>query len=192
MKMIYLLTVVSFLVCGQGVSVEASQDYQTTMLLPINWTTPAKYNLAVKIPEGFRSLQPINQFSDASATTIEFVPKNETDDGWTRIITVMKLIGKQIQAGKFTDDLKNMMSKQARNVKVLESNVTKGNFFEKASFALSYDYHAKHEVIGVLYYSGPSDMTGVQYTIRTERGQSDADALGQIHKFFNTQVQVIN
>ncbi len=191
MKILQNLSFVPIFLSSLLCAIETA-PHKVTLLMPINWTIQEHHNLAISIPEGFQSLQPLDQFGDAKSTLIEFIPDNETANDWNRSITVSKYIGSKLSASRIADALKTQISKQARNVRVLEYNVTKGQFFEKAIFALSYDYHAKHEVIAGQYFSGPCDLTGVQYTLRTTRGQSDASALDEIHSFFNEQVQVMN
>lgn len=41
-------------------------------------------------------------------------------------------------------------------------------------------------------YSGPDDLSGVQYTIRPKKGATEKAAVAQIQAYFEQNVQLIN
>jgi|GEM_PF-3368889 len=147
--------------------------------------------LSVSIPEGYKPLQSLEQFGRREATMIEYIPKEESANEWSKIITLNKLIGKRTQAGIFTNSLKSQVSASSSSRKVLSQGVSKEKMIEKAHFIMQYQYQNRQEVLGAFYFSGPSDLAGVQYTIRLKKDQTVADAVSQIEAFFENQVKCI-
>lgn len=168
-----------------------SQIEKFRFILPIDWTTPYKYDLVVSIPEGFRSLQSIEDMLKESTSLIEFIPKDEEDDSWTQIITVNRFIGKKITAEYFSNFLKNSMLAKVSNGKVWLDTATDHAAYHQTTLGLTYDFLGKHEVMGAQYYSGPYDCAGVQYTIRPGSTLSDKQAIEKIKDYFKTGLEVI-
>ncbi len=156
--------------------------------LPINRVSSPKYNLEVSIPPGFISLQPFEAWSDEKITFIEFVPKGEDGENWTEIITINKHIGKKISADILLDLTKKGLLSNEENGNTLKEEVSKQPSYTQAKLTLSYDYKGKHEIVGFLYYSGPYDCVGVQYTIRPQG--SNLAAVSKIENFFNKATKI--
>jgi hypothetical protein len=192
-----MMTIMFFLTVQMGFCVEDEkqltipQDAKFRFALPINWSSPVKYNLFVTIPDGFKSLQSTEEMFKENTTIIEFIPNDEPEDNWTQIITVVKFINKKLSAEYSTNFLKNSMLSQVSHGKVWLDTASNEGAYHRATLGLTYDLRGKHEVIGAQYYSGPYDCVGVQYTIRPGSGKSDKEAIEKIKKFFNTNLQVI-
>lgn len=166
-----------------------TSDSKIHFELPINWASSPKYNLSVTIPPGYISLQSFEVWSDEKTTLIEFVPKGEDGENWTEIISINKLIGRKVSADILLDLVKKGLMKNLENVKILKEEVSKQPSYIQAKSILSYNDKDKHEIVGLLYYSGPYDCGGVQYTIRSKA--SDSVAISKIENFFNTALQII-
>ncbi len=167
-------------------------SYQRTFALPVNWSTTPKYAMVVTIPGGYKSLQPGNSLASSGTESNQFIPEKESESSWTESITLNKYVGKNISAIKFVGDLKTGMLAKGTDGKVwLESNVTKPSY-EQSTIGIVYNYKGQHEVMGALYYSGPFDSSGVQYTIRPKPGQSDEDAIRLIENFFKNNTEIIS
>lgn len=162
-------------------------DNQITFLLPVNWTVNPEYSLKVTIPKGYTSIQPFDEWEQASL--IEFIPKGEDKDHWTEIITVNKFIGEKIPADTFVKALKERLVSQIQNNQFYQEDIEKTPNYTRATLLLSYDFQGKHEVMGAIYYSGPYDCAGVQYTLRMGEKLSEAQALEKI-VFFNNSINI--
>lgn len=166
-------------------------ENKVTFELPVNWTSSPKYNLEVRVPRGYRSLQPLEEWFAVNATTIEFVPKGEDGERWSEIFTINKYIGKKISAVDFVADFKKELLAKVQNGVVLKEESSNEKSYTKATFILSYDLNHRHEVIGALYYSGPYDCAGVQYTIRPSPSSTDSASLSRVEDFIKGATDLI-
>lgn len=196
MKFWLLLLTFSLSFISHGFSVEqkeesqVKEDYKINFFLPINWASAPKYNLLVAIPEGFRSLQPSSSWTEDTTPLIEFIPKKEKEADWSEIITIHKMIGKNISAEQMLDQLKTSMLAQTKNGKVWKEKFMKETSFSFGILGLTYDLDGKHEVFACKYYSGPYDCVGVQYTIRPKNASEEAAAKEKIENFFLEHTRV--
>lgn len=168
---------------------EVEAPLKLSFLLPINWMGSEQINLSVSIPENFVAIQPPETWVQSSI--VEFIPKGEDENNWSEIITIHKFLGTQISATAFSAKLKDYMIAQSTNSNVLKIDDSTEDSYQRALLGLAYDYNGKHEVIGSLYYSGPADCVGVQYTIRPEKGMSDETAFAKIESFLKDNTEVI-
>ncbi|MDR3624540.1 MAG: hypothetical protein P4L16_05320 [Chlamydiales bacterium] len=163
---------------------------EITLILPVNWTSSSQYNLVATIPGEFHPLQSLSDWGNKESTLIEFVPNDENGDNWSEIITLNKYIDKKISADSIVAYLKEKMLDLVKNGKILQENASKEDNYQKASFALSYDLDGKHEVINAVYYSGPYDAAGIQYTIRPKLGVSDQEVLEKTDAFLKEHTTI--
>lgn len=166
-----------------------SDDYQITLLLPIRWTANQQSDLSVTIPDHFISIQPFSSFQDKNSTMIEFIPKGESSDHWSEIITVNKYIGQKIEAIDFVKYLKKILLKDVQNGLIWEEEFKNKTGYQQAILGLNYDLNEQHEVFKAHYYSGPNDCAGVQYTIRVKKEDLKA-AQEKVDAFFKNHVRV--
>ncbi len=171
---------------------ESHKEGAITFLLPVNWTTDDLTNLVIKLPEEFRNIQPLSEWNKPETVIIEFIPKSDSEDEWKQIITLTKYVGQKIDAKQVTDLLKEGLLAETKNGTVLQEETKKEDAYQRASLALSYDYEGYHELLGALYYSGPLDCAGVQYTIRAKKDQNDKDTLKIINDFFDKNVEIVS
>ncbi len=170
------------------------EGYQLTLSLPVNWATSPKYSLNVTLPKGVNALQSIQEWGEKNGTLIEFVPEGQNGDNWKEIITLNKFIDYKIPADTFVDALtKRMISQVVEHGKVLAEEKESTPAYSHATSFISYDDHGKHEVLGMDYFSGPYDLVGVQYTIRTnESNLTDEEALQKIKQYFKDSLKVVS
>lgn len=159
-------------------------------LLPIDWTEGKQINLAVKIPNNFVAIQPPEAWGDANV--IEFIPEGEDANNWSEIITINRFVGKGISAFDFSKSLQKLMIDASTNGTVLKDDQSTQDSYKRALMGLAYDYQGRHEVIGAVYYSGPADCVGVQYTIRPDKNASDQETFAQIEDYFSDNTDVIS
>jgi len=180
----YILSVFLWALASVGFA-ETAVESPIRMILPINATVSPMYNLIVSIPKGYKALQDLEAFEKASL--IEFVPTDESDENWSEIITIHKLIGKKISANDFMQKFKTkLLEKKVNNIAVEDSYETFPNY-QMASLLASYEDAHQHETLGAKYYSGPLDCVGVQYTIRDN---DDKKAAKKIESFFKTAISL--
>jgi len=165
------------------------EDKKLTVLLPINWVDGNNINLSVSIPEGFKPLQPPSDWENAMI--IEFIPKAETADEWSEIITLLKIVGKKVPASFLTDMLKSGFKNSDPNLTIWLEGQDKNSNYEISNLGLSYRNNGVLEVFGSENYSGPVDCVGVQYTIRSKNGEEKL-AIEKIKNFLKTNAQVVN
>lgn len=170
------------------ISCYAEESYR--FILPVDWTSERKINLEVQIPQGYYPLQKVSEWDKEKNAFIEFVPSNENGDTWTNIVTINQFIGQKIKAGHFMELLKKQMLSNLDNGTVLSEGKEDGAFYQKAFFVMSYDYEGSHEVIGAVYYSGPIDCVGVQYTVRVKDSSNDQEAAQKIENYFKSMTRV--
>ena len=166
---------------------EIPSDARIHFELPINWLSSPKYNLEVSIPAGYISLQSFRKWSDERTTLIEFVPKGQDGENWKEIITINKHLGEQIAADSLIEIVKKKFVSDD-NGKIIKEEISRQPSYTRVKLILSYDYKGKHEIVGFLYYSGPYDCVGVQYTIRLQ-GNEQA-AVTKIDTYLDTATQV--
>ncbi len=161
-----------------------------TLLVPINAKSKPRIQLQVKIPPGFKSIQPMESFEAQTQFMIEFIPENEDPDQWSEIITVFKYIGIKVSAPTLVERVKNSFMDKTK-AEVISESITSFKNYKHAALTLEYIYQNQMEVLGMLYDSGPYDCSGVQYTIRPPKGQSSDQSVKKIQNFFNTNTQTI-
>ncbi|MBA3954723.1 AbrB/MazE/SpoVT family DNA-binding domain-containing protein [Candidatus Dependentiae bacterium] len=162
------------------------KDPQVKYNLPINCLLPERdrCNLTVTIPKEFRLLQ--------EGALIEFIPKDDkNEDDWSRIITLQPLRGKKASAYIITSDLKNLVSKIAKEVMVLEHTNQDLKAYKKSTLLISYTLNNKREILFAQYFSGPSDCAGCQYTVRLDNSLNNLLQLaGCIQEFITTNIRI--
>ncbi|MBA3958015.1 MAG: hypothetical protein H0X51_06450 [Parachlamydiaceae bacterium] len=164
-----------------------NKETKLTFMLPINWVPPTKCNLVVTIPPGYKPLQMPSTWEEA--TLIEFVPQNESQDEWTEIISINKLIGKKMSASRLVDEIKSTFLKN-HEARILQTKSSHDLSYESAQMSAAYNFEKYHEVLGCRYYSGPYDCVGLQYTIRPKKEETDVEIAQRIERFFDANAIV--
>lgn len=187
MKKIFALFLFVALMTHMIYAEEIPENNGITFLLPLDWSTEEHSDLSVKIPKGYKSLQPNSTWDDAEL--IEFIPMNDGVSTWSEIITIHRLIGKKISAKKVTDLFLQRISQ------IVKSNVlfneSSNDEYQTCYFMIKYTQNGKKEIMGAKYLSGPYDCEGVQYTIRLKPKQTEQEAIAKIEKFFDQNLIVL-
>lgn len=115
-------------------------------------------------------------FNDNDLELLEFIPEDEDENNWSKIITTNLFLGKSVKADGFVQYMKETIVKIAKDSKILEENKTQADSFETATTTIAYTYNGHREVMRVIAYSGPLDCTSIQYTAVVKENQSDDNA----------------
>jgi hypothetical protein len=153
-------------------------SYAITFLPPINATVEPKLHLSINIPREFHTFQDLDP-----SHIIEFVPKTETYDNWTKIITVQTLRGKKIPSSEVIKQLKNGILPQVSGSTIIEDSTEQHKNHSSAKLIMSYTHGKRSEILLAHYFSGPLDCSGYQYTIVLSSKMTEADALKLFHEF---------
>lgn len=188
-KWITLFSVMFLSTALFAVNDQALKDKDINFSLPVDWTGTNKVNLLVKIPEGFESIQPFDQWENAAM--IEFIPKGEDKNNWSEIVTVHKFLNKGISASDLSKGIAEYISKQSKDYKVLKNLDATENGYVMSGKVLSYNFQEKNEVLGYKYYSGPADCVGVQYTIRPKATETNEQIAARIESFLASSATII-
>lgn len=159
----------------------------------------------VSLPKSFKSFEKLDSKTARSSPLIEFIPKTESKDNFSEIITVHTLVGSKMKADALAKKLIAFLGQQfklsvlheelsshdnpsqriiyyEKNKEVLEKF---DNQFPVATYIVKYKVDGKEEVLGFKYVSGPFDCVGVQYTIKLKNKLSQEAAVEKINTFFN-------
>lgn len=193
MKKLFLQVFMLLLVATSSLHAESESvphDYQTTVLLPINWFNKDKINLQVTIPEGFQADKSIAQFEKSNI--IAFYPTDENAINYSEAIILSKMLGKKIKAHQFIKEFKRIVKNDHINVTVWNqtNHTVAANAIQIAFLGLSFDYNNEREVIGALFVSGPYDCVGYIYAVRTSEQLSEEDAIVKIGEFLINNVNI--
>jgi hypothetical protein len=132
-------------------------DKKGAFILPINYLNLKKISLHFRIPKEFHQINSGNE-------TLEFIPQSESADTRTQIITLQTVNGKNLSAVDFLTKLKAMIKETAKSMTVLEetNDVTKD--YQVATLGISYISDGRKEIVYMKYFSGPNDLSGIQYS----------------------------
>ena len=165
--------------CQSLYAVESAKD-QTTMVLPVNDVSKIKTSLSIKIPEDFRPLQTLDQ--GYKNHMFEYVPKSDDENKWTQIITSSLFVGIKKSASDFTSIMKSEF-KKAPQAKLLDESTNEKDDYQVSSLGFSYEDKARKEVVYMRYYSGPDDLSGIQYAKPLKDDQSPEEVLNELKSF---------
>lgn len=151
--------------------------------------TPSNYTaLSINIPATYSTTVPVTEW--ASTPLLTFMPTQETQDNWHSMIAVAKYLGKKLEASTVINLMKSSLLPEITNPVIHEESKESVNGYEKALLTLSYDRKNGHEICKAIYYSGPLDCVGVQYTLRAALGTPDATLLPELTQFFTENVRL--
>lgn len=197
MKITYFFVMISCLFflsvswATQRSTEEDIADKSFSFSLPVNVALSPHIFLVVNIPEGYRPLQSMQAMVKNTSNIMEFVPKDNSDDGWTNIITLSPLIGLKVKSSEFVSQLKQGFLSNASNVEILENTVNQYPGYEKSCLGVDYEVKSRHEMVYMCYYSGPYDCVGMQYAVVWPAESITKKALlEKLKKFVNDQSQI--
>ncbi len=163
--------------------------------LPVNTISSPKVHIAFTVPKGFYMVEDrYKEFISGESNILEFAPENTTADNWSKIFTVISIVGKSISS----EDLINFYSKKYANPEFetfhVISDTKKYDNYSISTALIQYALEGQNEIIYTKYFSGPSDISGVQYTERlsnsltSEEFDIKADAM---QNFFDGMLEVL-
>lgn len=156
-----------------------------TILMPINHMGEKKTSLSVAIDKSYKSLQTLPN------RLMEFIPEGEDASKWSQIITLTINVNIKTPASKFLDVLKTKMGSLSKNFKILEENTSDMGSYEVASFGAVYELGDRREVVYMRYYSGPADLSGIQYAKLLGPNDSPEVVLKELKAFVDKISQII-
>lgn len=174
---------------------DISQNTKMILLFPVNCLkenalTKSRLNLSISIPEDFCSVVP---FEDAMrADMSEFIPKTDKSvDEWSEMITAQKFVGRSISASQIVNHIKRGISQNANSYHLLDSIDKENSGYLESSFAMTYTYNGRKEIVLGIYYSGPYDCSGFQYAIVLNAAMTEKMAQQKILNFIKNNISII-
>jgi hypothetical protein len=151
------------------------EGYRLSLSLPIDENSNPRIYFVFESPEGFHTpIAYIEAFLSGRSTILEYIPKGETLDRWSEIITVNLLKGRGIQAKLFTDALIESMAPKTKDYRVFQLEVIKEGSVETSEVAIMYKLPNKTvEIAYMKYHSGPYDCSGIQYSVKIDKWLGD-------------------
>ena len=146
---------------------ELKEDSSRTISLPINNFDNSLLNLTVEIPKTYKIGVEQN---NKKASKVEFIPKDESINNWSSMITTSTILNPKIKA---EDYVENMITgiRATENIDKLmvisESEKRNKAYNEKSAFMIYYNTKLDcEELLYVRAGSGVSELAVAQYTIR--------------------------
>ncbi|MCL4361783.1 hypothetical protein M1446_05510 [Candidatus Dependentiae bacterium] len=142
--------------------------------------------VAVIIPENFKMIQ------SEPSPLMEFIPKTETPDKWSHIISTQIFMGSNLTAEFMMNHIKYVVVPNGvTNIKLLEEFKENKDSYSVAYFAVAYTKNGRREVLFAKYFSGPYDCSGIQYTIAIKDPMTDEAALKIMKEYIEKNVQIV-
>lgn len=165
----------------------------TSFILPINDSLKEgeRLELTVNIPNGYKALQPKGKFKTDKMA--EFIPVSDSDPfKWSKIITVQTMPDSNIDASKLAESIAMKIAKSSPpgKAKLIGMETMDFKDYKAAWVMVNYQYGKRNELLYALYYSGPKDCSGFQYSIALNKGISLKGAIKQIENFVNNDKNI--
>ncbi|RYE05693.1 MAG: hypothetical protein EOP33_00250 [Rickettsiaceae bacterium] len=192
---IFILTFFNSLSC---LSLYAqTQNYAHSFSFPVDVTKEQgmRTQLILNIPKEFRCLQEDQILSSPNYHGIlEFIPQNDDEYKWSKIITSNSYAGKSIKAQDLIAFMKNNFLQNATDVKIIEENVSQFNAIESAIISMIYTYKGRRELIRVKAFSGSFDCASVQYAIVLAKDKTENQELETLKLWMDSDsnIKLIN
>lgn len=156
---------VSFGADIQGLK-KAIAEYKVTHSLPVNNISTPQFHIVIQPIKGFVT-QPENfiAFYDQASSIIEYIPRDESFENWSKIITIQCLTGQCIAADKLINTVRSNIESQVKRLVIIKEETAQKDSYLVSKAAIQYQKHdGIVEVLYMEYYSGPLDCSGIQYT----------------------------
>ena len=151
----------------QDLFTNAGRCSEINFNLPVNAMSSPKVYIAFTSPKGFYMVEDLyNEFISGKSAIVEFVPENTTLENWSKIFTVISIVGKSISSEYLMDfHIKNMDMplKGVRTFHAISDTKQYDNYAVSTS-VIQYALKGQNEIIYTKYFSGPADVSGIQYT----------------------------
>lgn len=149
------------------------------LLLPVNHLLAKgkKLSLQVDIPENFGPLK------ELSSLVVEFIPKNQSRNNWTHMVTTQVITNQRRNAQTVTAYLKNGINQIATEIHLVEESSAKCSEHTESQLVIAYTLNKRRELLFSQYFSGPADCAGFQYCILVNPENPATNALEKIKEF---------
>jgi hypothetical protein len=178
----------------QGIFTNDDKCSQIDFNLPVNTVDSIEVYIAFTSPKGFYMVEDhYNEFISGKSNILEFAPANTTVNNWSKIFTVISIVGKSISS----EDLINFYSKKYANPEFetfhVISDTKKYDNYSVSTALIQYALEGQNEIIYAQYFSGPRDAAGVQYTERLSNSLTSEEfdiKVGEMQNFFDGDVLI--
>jgi hypothetical protein len=121
------------------------------------------------VPDGFYSPYSNEQIFEfmGNGNSIEYLPKGENFDNWSKIITIHLFTRSGANAENITQKVVDNISSApiVMRYELVGHKENKHSSYTSSSKVLQYiQKNGRVEMLYMIYYSGPYDCSGVQYT----------------------------
>ena len=198
-KIIFLYLAVVCPITGYAAEVSDFSKYsnhKVTYSLPVNATSTPKIHLLITSLEGFVvSPENFNTFNNGHSTILEYIPKDEALENWSKIITLSSLKGNKLQSDQYIKGFVEFVATKTKRSKVITQKIEKRNGYIFSNIAFQYMYdNGQSELIYMEYYSGPYDCSGIQYTIKLDKwldGNDSNNVAKKLERYIKQHVSVL-
>lgn len=172
-------------------------EYKITHILPVNATSTPKVHITVKPLEEFvTEPESFKAFNDQVISIIEYIPKGESFEKWSKIITIQCLTGHCVTADKLINTVRYNIESQVKRLVVIKEETSKEGLYLVSRAVIQYQKHdGIVEILYMEYYSGPLDCSGIQYTEKVNSWLEDKTAkikAQEMEKSISSCVNVLN
>ncbi len=126
---------------------------------------------------------------------MEFVPDNTTVDNWSKIFTAIRIAGKSVSSEYLVDwHIEKMDTHpEAKTFHAIYDTRQYDNY-SVSTATIQYALSGQNEIIYTKYFSGPTDVSGVQYTERLSNSLTSEEfdiKVDEMKNFFDAMIEVI-
>lgn len=148
--------------------------YDLKVSSPIFRSDNKRIDLDVKIPNIYRPIQTAQQA--ARLKLLQFIPKNETPQSWTKMI-VLQIVGNQgLSSAQFTQIIAQKVKEKSNDATILINESKSENDYTKSALGVVYDTGKRRELSYMEYFSSEKHLSGIQY-VRIIQPDEDAKAI---------------
>ena len=159
------------------------QNYDFFFHLPIDLSREEgrRTNLKLMIPSKFRCLQQDKISNNSNLPeNLEFIPQNDDEYNWSRIITSTAYVGKSIKAKDLIFHMKSMFLQNSVDLRILEESTSQIDSIETAILSIIYTHKGRREFVRIKAFSGLFDCASVQYAIAIDKDVTEDNVLEEI------------
>ena len=169
-----ILCFVSVLNASESATENAKLDFPRlagrclNFIMPVSAAEKSKTVLRITQPEDFYTTpEMLELFMQRATEILEFVPKGESFESWSKIFTIHGIVGARISAEQIAHIFTKKLAADTKRSLVVfsrKNNEACSNYAD-VSVAIQYvTQENKVEIIYLNYFSGPYDCSGFQYT----------------------------
>jgi hypothetical protein len=167
-----------------------------TLSLPVNAMSKPKVHMIFSSPKEFHADdKSVNAFFSGQSPILEFVPKNETVYNWSKIFTANLIINTSISSQKIVNSIVNNIATTGQ-VKTYHKIFDTKSYrnYSVSTAAIQYSFNGRNEILYMRYFSGPADVSGIQYTEVLQKpltGEQFRAKISKIEEKFDSMIKII-